>query len=207
MISPYNEIEEKFNVFTHLCGLLLAVIGTFFLLFLKAKTSTETISYLVYGASGVILYLMSTLYHASKKPSLRRTLKICDHAAIYFFIAGCYTPFILIHLDSVGAKKLLLLIWILAFLGATLKLFFTGRFRLVSTLIYLAMGWLAVSLGEEVSYQLSTETIIWIVSGGLAYSLGTFFYLYRRIPFHHGIWHLFVLLGSLLHFIALLSAS
>lgn len=206
LLKTYSEKEESLNVLTHFFGFLLAVLGTFYLTVLRAENSLEIFSYAVYGGSGIVLYLFSCLYHKSTQPRLRRILKICDHAAIYFFIAGCYTPFILLHLKSPAAQDLLMWVWVLALLGILLKLFLTGRFRLISTLIYLAMGWLVVVLGEELSHTLSTTTILWLITGGLSYSIGTVFYLFRRIPYHHAIWHLFVLGGSACHFIALITA-
>ena len=206
-MTPYTEKEEYFNVLSHLLGFILALVGFYYLVFIVSETYLEKLSYGLYGASGIVLYLSSSLYHLAKEAKLKKLLKICDHSAIYVFIAGCYTPFILLHLQSEGSRNLLIGVWVLALLGSLLKLFFAGQFRVLSTVIYLAMGWLVTILGEELSYSLSNEAIIWLVGGGLSYSFGTLFYLFRKIPYHHGIWHLFVLLGSALHFVALLISS
>jgi len=199
----YNKKEEAINIITHFIGFLLAIAGTFYLLF-SAQTKEELVSYLIYGFSAGILYLMSTLYHSASKPKLRKIFKIADHAAIYLFIAGTYTPFILLKFRTSASEKLLLVVWLLALSGVILKCFLTGRFKLISTLIYLAMGWLIIVLGEELGKNLTIECILCLIAGGLSYSLGSFFYLFKRIPYHHGIWHLFVLAGSSFHFFALL---
>ena len=204
MGTTYAEKEERFNIISHFIGFILALIGAFYLLSLSTTTK-ETFSYLVYTGSAAILYLMSTLYHSAKNPKARKALKVADHAAIYLFIAGSYTPFVLLKIQTSASERLLLIVWVLAFSGVVMKFFWAGRFKLISTLIYLAMGWLVVTLGEEVSYHLSTQTILWLVAGGLAYSLGSLIYLLKRIPYHHGIWHIFVLAGSIFHFIAIIS--
>lgn len=207
--SIYSKSEERVNVITHLLGLILSFIGTAYLLYLSSFQNDlkQSLSYFIYGLSGIILYLMSTLYHAVSHDKVKKILKICDHCAIYVFIAGCYTPFIIINLANSKAYIFLSSVWALAFLGVIFKLFFTGRFNVISTFIYLAMGWLVVTLGKDLGQYLSTQTITWLIVGGLSYSLGTIFYLREKMPYHHGIWHIFVLLGSLFHYIAILSAS
>jgi len=202
--KSYHSREEKFNVLSHLLGVILSLVGTVYLVSLSQSTA-HLVSYLIYGVSGFILYLMSTLYHNAKKERVRKILKICDHSAIYVFIAGCYTPFLVLNIASKEAYILLACVWFLTFVGIIFKVFFTGRFQKISTLVYLLMGWLVVTQGNSLLEFLTFETLLWLVLGGFCYSFGAFFYLWHRFPFNHGVWHVFVILGSVSHYIALLA--
>ena len=157
---------------------------------------------IVFTVALVLLYLASTLYHASTNRELRGKLKVFDHCAIFVLIAGTYTPFTLVGLREDGGWWLFAAIWTLAAAGVVFKLFFTGRFKGLSTLIYLGMGWMVVLAIKPFLRQVPMETIIWLLAGGLSYTAGTYFYMHKRIPFAHAIWHGFVLGGSACHFVA-----
>jgi hemolysin III len=156
----------------------------------------------VFGLSMIALYLASTLYHAATTPQHKRRLKYCDHAAIFLLIAGTYTPFCLIGRGREGFG-LVVTVWIMAALGIIAKFFLVGRFRFISTLMYLLMGWVVV-FHVDFLRTLPDEELNWLVSGGMSYSIGTIFYLWRSLPFSHAIWHLFVLGGSACHYLGVL---
>jgi len=156
----------------------------------------------VFGLTLVILYSASTLYHAIPDRKTKAKLRIVDHSAIYLLIAGTYTPFTLAGVRGGWGWTLFGVIWGLAAAGILFKLFFTGRFRVVSTLIYLAMGWLVVIAAKPIAAALPGPILVWLAIGGLAYTGGVYFYADRRIPFGHAIWHLFVMAGSTAHVVA-----
>ena len=153
----------------------------------------------------LLLYLASTLYHAVEHPVAKGRLKVFDHCAIYLLIAGTYTPFTLIGLRGTLGWWLFGIIWTLALAGVVFKLFYTGRFRGLSTAIYVAMGWLVVIAIVPVAAALDTWTLSWIIAGGVFYTLGTFFYMRDSIPYAHAIWHLFCIGGSVCHYVAVLA--
>ena len=196
--------EELANVVTHGLGALAALAGGGVLVTLAAVHGDgwQLGAAIVFASSLLLLYLASTLYHASRDPLARARLKIFDHCAIYLLIAGTYTPFTLIGLRGDVGRNLFIAIWALALAGIVFKLYFTGRFKLVSTLIYIAMGWLVVLAIKPVMAALDTWTFGWMLAGGLAYTLGTVFYHRPRLRYSHAIWHLFVVAGSTCHFIA-----
>jgi hemolysin III len=203
MASSYDPREETWNALTHGFGALLSVVGAAVLVTLAAQrgTPTQLVAAIVFGVALVLLYTASTLYHAVPHPAAKGWLKVFDHCAIYLLIAGSYTPFMLIGLRGHGGGWLLATVWTLAALGVVFKLFFTGRFKGVSTAIYLAMGWMVVLAGKPLFTALSGTTLAWLFAGGAAYSLGTVFYLSRR-AYAHAVWHGFVLAGSGCHFVA-----
>lgn len=197
--------DERWSAITHGAGAILGAVGSAVLITLAALWGDgwQLASAIVFSVTLVLLYTASTLYHAAPfKTALKARLNILDHCAIYLLIAGTYTPITLVGLREHGGWWLFGAIWTLAVAGVVFKLLTRGRFRLLSTLIYVAMGWLAVVAVEPMTEQLSTWALVWIVSGGIAYTLGTLFYLSRRIRYSHTIWHGFVLAGSGLHFAA-----
>lgn len=201
----YSTKEEKLNVVSHGFGLVLSVIALPFLI-LKAFNFDgfwKPISFIIYGFSMVILYAASTFYHATKNPKKRRKLNIFDHAAIYVLIAGSYSPFCLVGLNSDLGWYMFLFVWIFALTGIILKLFFTGRFDKLSTAMYLLMGWQVMFFIKPLMESLSTEAFSYLVAGGVFYSVGAILYSIKKIPYNHFIFHIFVLLGSLSHFIAI----
>ena len=202
---PQTAAEEKANIITHGAGFLLAVVGLVFLLIYSAQMGEglRIVSYALYGTSLVLLYLASTLYHSATDPKKKHYLKIFDHSAIYLLIAGSYTPFALVTLNGATGWLIFSLVWGLALAGIVFKLFFVKRFKIVSTLAYVAMGWICILVIEPIMNTLPTMGLVWLVAGGLAYTTGVVFYLWDRLPFNHTIWHLFVMAGSASHFIAI----
>ena len=199
--------EELANAWTHGLGAVAAFAGGAVLVTLAALrgNGTQLAAAIVFGASLLLLYLASTCYHASRDPVSRARLKVFDHCAIYLLIAGTYTPFTLIGLRGELGRNLFIAIWTLALAGITFKLFFTGRFKLVSTLIYVAMGWLALVAIRPVMAALDAWTFGWMLAGGVAYTLGTVFYHRPKLRYSHAIWHLFVVAGSVCHYIAVMA--
>jgi hemolysin III len=159
----------------------------------------------VYVASLVLLFSASTAYHAMAPSRIKNRLHVLDHCAIFLLIAGTYTPFMLVGLrDSAWGWSLFAVIWTLALIGIVFKLFFTGRFKRTSTLIYVLMGWIAIVAVVPMTRALPTVTLLLILFGGIAYTAGTYFYLSKRIAYAHAIWHLFVVAGATLHFVAVM---
>lgn len=198
-----NPREELANALTHGVGALAGAVGALVLVIGAALHGDiwQVVSSAVFGASLVLLYTASTLYHAARDPRTKARLQVLDHCAIYLLIAGSYTPFTLIALRGGWGWSLFGVAWALAVAGVIFKLFFTGRFPRLSTGIYIGMGWMAVVAAVPMLQNLSAATLGWLVAGGVTYTAGTVFYHNRR-PYAHAIWHLFVLAGSVCHFIA-----
>ncbi|MDQ2069348.1 PAQR family membrane homeostasis protein TrhA [Natronospira bacteriovora] len=196
--------EELANALTHGLGAVASAIGGVVLVVLAAIHAglLEALTAAVFAVSLVVLYLASTLYHSARHPLVRYRLKILDHCAIFLLIAGTYTPFTLVGLGGAWGWSLFGVIWSLAALGIVLKLFFTGRFRLLSTATYVVMGWLAIIAFVPMTQQLHPAALTWLIIGGVTYTAGTIFYHNHRIPYAHAVWHLFVLGGSVCHFAA-----
>lgn len=202
--SPHHFREELWNALTHGLGALLALAAGAVLITLAALYGDrwQVVSAAVYSSTLVLLFTASTLYHAIHHTTAKRHLKVFDHCAIYLLIAGTYTPFTLVGLRGNWGSALFAVIWTLAAAGVVFKLFFTGRFERTSTAIYIAMGWLVVVAAVPLVKALPMSTLILLLAGGLAYTVGTIFYASKRIPYAHVIWHVFVLIGSICHFIA-----
>src|SRR5690554_5607351 len=198
--------EELANVLTHGLGVFASVCGGAVLITLAAVFGDvwQIVGASVFGASLLLLYSASTLYHAVRHELVRARLKVFDHCAIYVLIAGTYTPFMLVDLRGGWGWTLFGVVWGLAVAGIVFKLFCTGKLRVLSTLMYIGMGWLAVIAIGPMLRELPTSALIWLLAGGLTYTVGTVFY-HSRIPYSHAIWHLFVLGGSACHFVAVLS--
>jgi hemolysin III len=195
--------EERWNALSHGLGAALAVVGAIVLVTLAALRGDggRLAAAIVFGVSLVLLYVASTLYHSTAHPHTKAQLKVFDHCAIYGLIAGSYTPFALVGLRDRGGAWLLAAVWTLALVGVVFKWFYTGRFKLVSTLLYLAMGWLSLVVIKPMLEVLPVSTLLWLLAGGLAYTAGTVFYLSKR-QFAHAAWHFFVLAGSACHYVA-----
>lgn len=202
-----HSLEEIANAITHGIGLLLSIAGFVVLLVLAALRGTawHIVACSIYGATLICLYTASTLYHAVISPRVKRALRIFDHSAIYLLIAGTYTPFLLVSLRGAWGWSLLGVIWGLALVGVLFKFWFVERFAILSTAVYIAMGWLVVIAAKPVITHLPLTAIIWLLAGGLAYTGGVIFFAAKRIPYSHAIWHLFVLAGSICHYFAVLS--
>lgn len=204
-MTPHRKKREELAAAaTHGFGTVCGIAATGVLVTLAALKGDvfHIVGTAVFGTTLVLLYSASTLYHLAPEPQTRERLRIVDHSAIYLLIAGTYTPFTLAGVRGGWGWTLFGVIWGLAGAGIVFKLFFTGRYRRVSTAIYLAMGWLVVVAAKPIIETLPGATLIWLAIGGLAYTAGVYFYLNRRIPYGHAIWHLFVMAGSTAHVVA-----
>ena len=204
MPAPYTPREEFTNSLTHGLGAGLSVAGLVLLVVRSAQhgNTWHVVSTAIFGASLVLLYAASTLYHSLRGERLKQVLQKFDHAAIFLLIAGTYTPFVLVTLRGPWGWSLFGVVWGLAVAGVTLKFWLAGRFRLISTLIYLAMGWLVMVAIKPLVAALPAGGLRLLIAGGLCYTGGAAFYLWKRLPFHHAIWHLWVLGGSACHWTA-----
>ena len=207
-LTVYSRGEEVANAVTHGIGLALSVAGLAVLVTLTSRRGDGwgVTATAIFGATLVLLYTTSTLYHSFRGERLKRLLRKFDHAAIFMLIAGTYTPFLLVNPRGPWGWSLFGVIWGLAATGVTLKFWLTGRFKILSTLLYLAMGWLAVIALRPMSRTVPAEGLWLLVAGGLCYTVGTGFYMWKRLPYHHAVWHLFVLGGSACHFFAVKAA-
>jgi len=202
-VNFYQPAEERINVASHALGLVLSLVGSA-LLVVHANAQGNILhvaSFAIFGASLVMLYTTSTTYHSARTPAFRHRMRIVDHAMIYVLIAGTYTPITLITIGGATGWLVFGVTWGMAFTGIFLKLFFTGRFNLLSTLMYVFMGWSVVFMIEPLIDNLPPEGLAWLLSGGIAYTLGAGLYAIKKIRFNHAIFHIFVLLGSACHFI------
>lgn len=203
----YSKGEELANAITHGVGTILAIVGTVFLLIMAISSGDyyRILGVSVYCFTLIILYLGSTLYHSLPGRVTKKVFRILDHASIYLLIAGTYTPIVLINMStSKFSMGILLGVWILAIVGIVFKAFFVGKFEKLSTLLYIAMGWAVILNFKGVIAMVPPLVILFLVLGGLAYTLGCIFFTVDKIPFNHAIWHLFVLAGSALHFVSVL---
>ncbi|MBU6490209.1 MAG: hemolysin III family protein [Burkholderiales bacterium] len=198
-------VGERFNSITHLVGAVLSVIGLAVLVTMGAVEGDayKVVSFSVYGAMLCVLYAVSTLYHSVRRPLLKAVLQKCDHSAIYLLIAGSYTPFTLVTLRGPWGWSLFGVSWGLAAFGIAQELTLGRRTRSVSMLLYVLMGWLALVAFRPLIHALPTAGAAWLIAGGVIYSAGIYFFINdERIRHGHGIWHLFVLGGSLCQFVS-----
>lgn len=198
-------IEEVANTLTHGFGLVLSLIGLVLLVYLASIHGDfwHILSSVVYGLSLVILYSASTFYHGASSPKLKQRLQLVDHCCIYLLIAGSYTPFTLIALRGTFGTSLFIFVWIFAIVGITIKVFFQQRFRAASVISYLVMGWIGIIAAEPLFTKLGFAPLALVIAGGLTYTIGTIFFGWESLKHHHAIWHLFVLGGSICHFLAI----
>lgn len=199
-------LEKKLNFITHGIGLVLSVIGLFYLVekSILYPKSFNLISSLVYGISLIVMYASSTIYHYYIDSKYSRILQKIDHISIYLLIAGSYTPGLLLKLKYSLGLEILIIIWLLAFIGIIHKIFFFNYLKKASLIIYLFMGWLIVIDFNAVLESFSSNSIFFMVLGGLLYTIGTFFYSFDKLKYNHVIWHLFVLGGSACHYILIM---
>lgn len=199
--------EELLNSITHGLGAILAIsalIAMVYTTVTEHRSVWHIASFTIYGISLVLLYLSSTLYHSFFKFSRAHSiLKVFDHAAIYLLIAGTYTPFMLVALHGPVGTQCAIIIWTIALVGIVLKIFYAQRFKLISTLCYLAMGWMIMFYIKPFLAAIPINAFYWILGGGVFYTVGAIFYLWKKLPYNHSIWHLFVLAGSAAHFVAI----
>lgn len=204
MSMTYSAKEEKANAISHGFGIVLSLAALVLLVVIACQEGNgwHIVSFSIFGSALLLLYTCSTLLHAFQTPRVKDVFEVLDHAAIYVLIAGSYTPYLLVTLRGALGWTYFGVIWGLAILGIVLKVYYVKRFVLVSTLCYILMGWLIVAAFKPLYENLALGGIIWLVAGGLLYTFGSIFYVWRRIPYHHAIWHVFVLAGSACHFIS-----
>ncbi|MCG7376966.1 MULTISPECIES: hemolysin III family protein [Paenibacillus] len=202
----YSRREEVANAVTHGIGAALSVAALVLLIVFSSMKGTawHVVSFTIYGITMLMLYTNSTLVHALKEGKAKDLFEFFDHSSIYLFIAGTYTPFLFIAVRGTLGWTLFGVIWGIALFGVIFKAFFTKKFLFMSTIFYIAMGWLIVIAWQPLVAAIPSGGIVLLVTGGLMYTLGTLFYVWRGFPYHHAIWHLFVLAGSILHFFAVL---
>ncbi len=203
----YTLREEVLNSATHGVGTMLAVAGlvTLIILAITRGTGWHVAGYSIYGATLIMLFLASTVYHAVQHTPLRSVFRRIDHAAIYIFIAGSYTPFALVALRGPLGWTMLAIIWGLAIAGILFKVWFINRWVVLSTLAYVGMGWLGIIAFPQLIHVLPTYGTAFLIAGGIIYTLGVIFYAIERIPYNHAIWHLFILAAAACHFVAIYS--
>ena len=202
--NSYSESEEIINSITHGIGLILSIAGLFILLYYNNQNNDiwRSIGFSIYGVSLILLYLSSTLYHSSRDSRLKKIFKRFDHSAIFLLIAGTYTPIVLIAMRDTWVIYLFILIWIMTVFGISGEFLFTKKFKSLEFIMYIAMGWMAL-IAIKPLLTLPSESFFWILMGGFIYSIGVIFYKWDSLQFNHAIWHLFVLGGSISHFIAM----
>tara|TARA_R110002095_G_scaffold206812_1_gene191161 strand:- start:5701 stop:6327 length:627 start_codon:yes stop_codon:yes gene_type:complete len=199
---------EKLNSITHLVGAVLALFGFGVLLTIGIQEgeSLLIISFIIFGLTLILLYTMSTLYHSFRGRELKKIFQKLDHISIYLLIAGTYTPYMLVSLREYNGLLMLVLIWTMAVIGLLLDILIAKRIEWLQVLIYLAMGWICTLSYSDLQATVPAAGVIWLTAGGIAYTTGIVFYIldgFKKLPHAHGIWHLFVLSGSLCHFISI----
>ncbi|WP_096189478.1 PAQR family membrane homeostasis protein TrhA [Evansella halocellulosilytica] len=202
----FTKKEEIANAITHGIGIVLGV-GALVLLIVFASlhgTVGHVISFTIYGVTFLLLYVCSTLLHSFQKEKVKSVFEILDHSAIYLFIAGTYTPIMVIVVDGTIGWVLLSVVWALAAAGIVFKIFFVKRFIVLSTLFYIGMGWLVVFVLNPIMTKVALPGVILLITGGVLYTVGTVFYIWRKFRYHHAVWHLFVLAASITHFLSIL---
>lgn len=208
-IKTVNPLSvEMANAITHGFGILFGIASLPVVAAISTKVDKPSaiVAAAIYAFSFIMLFTFSTLYHATVQPEVKRALKVLDHISIYFLIAGTYTPFLLIYMLNSFGITLLSVLWGLSLFGIVFKILSAGRLRYISTLIYIAMGWILLVGGKVFFNTLSTPVIVMVVVGGGIYTLGTLFYLNKKWVWHHVVWHLFVLSAAVCHYVAVLLA-
>lgn len=206
--KTYRELtsgEEVVNSITHGIGALLSIAALVVLIVVAGNQGDirHLVSFSIYGSTLILLYLSSTLYHSFSSPRIKNLFARFDHVSIFLLIAGTYTPILLTNIRGVWGWSLFGIIWGLALTGAVIRAIYLHRFRKLMVAVYLLMGWMFLIAGKQVYLSLPTVSLMFLVLGGIAYSVGVIFYMWRTLPYSHGIWHLFVLSGSVLHFFAI----
>ena len=204
-INSYSPLEEKINIYSHILGVIFALVALVLFMF-KASgegTTLDMISNIIFSLGMITLYSVSAKYHSETDTKKRFRLKIFDHSAIYILIAGSYTPYALSVIKGVDGWVLFGMAWSFAIVGITLKIFFTGRFKAISTLMYLLMGWIIIFYIKAILAAISEEGFNWLLMGGVSYTVGALLYSIKQIPLNHAVFHIFVLFGSICHFVSI----
>lgn len=201
----FSRREEILHAITHGIGAVLSVVGLVLLIVFASFSGNpwKIVSATIFGTTMLLMYLSSTIVHSLPQGKWKELFLIFDHSSIYLFIAGTYTPFLFVSLKGTIGWVLFGVVWSIALVGIIFKMFFTRKFIILSTLLYIAMGWLIVFAWKPLTAVLPSPGIVLLVIGGIIYTVGAFFYVYKKIPYHHVIWHIFVLFGSAFHFFAI----
>jgi hemolysin III len=202
--SRYTVREEVANIITHGLGVVLSIVALWLMVAYAVRDFEikRVIGASIFGGTLILMYLMSTLYHSFRDPKLKQLFRLLDHSSIYLLIAGSYTPFTLVLLEGVWGWTMLSITWTLAVAGVVFKVFFIKRFHLVSTALYVAMGWVVLIAIKPLLEATPVGAMVWLTAGGLLYTGGVVFYLWNKLPYNHAIWHVFVMGGSFSHFCA-----
>ncbi|PKN72568.1 MAG: hemolysin III [Candidatus Cloacimonetes bacterium HGW-Cloacimonetes-3] len=206
-LSPKQSLgEEIANAITHGLGIGLSIAALVILVVFAAKQSDtwKVVSFCIYGATMIVLYLSSTLYHSFLQPRMKRFFRIFDHSSIFLLIAGTYTPVTIGTMRGGWGWTLFGIIWGLAILGIISKIFALGKLKAASVAIYILMSWMIIIAVKPLLHATPPSFLMWMLIGGGAYMLGVIFYIAKKLPYHHSVWHLFVLGGSICHFFAML---
>lgn len=206
--NPFYTLREEIaNSVTHGIGAALSAAGLVTLVVLAVLYGDvwRVVGFSVFGACLLALYLASTLYHAIQHRPAKRILRKCDHAAVYLLIAGTYTPFLLISLRNTIGVPMLAVVWSMALIGILWKIFFTGRYEVIATIVYVLMGWMCLLALRQMVANVPPLGVVLLFAGGIVYTLGVLFYALEKIPYNHAVWHLFVLGGSACHFAAVIT--
>jgi hemolysin III len=211
MLNPDTHLylkQERINSLLHGLGVLFGLISLPILLMLalKENNTPKVVGTGVYGFSFLMVFTFSTLYHGFQHQRLKRTFKILDHISIYYLIAGTYTPLILIYQNNAFGMGLLIALWSLTFLGTIFKVFFCGRWEILSTIIYLMMGWSMLAGGSSFFHPMPLNVLYLVIAGGVLYSFGVIFYLWEKFFYSHAVWHSFVLVAAICHYLAILQS-
>lgn len=202
----YTRGEEIANAITHGVGAVLSIVGLTLLIVLSSLEGTpwHVISFTIYGVTMLLLYVSSTLVHSFPEGKVKDLFEIFDHSSIYLFIAGTYTPFLFIAVKGTTGWTLFGIVWGIALAGIVFKAFFVKKFLFISTILYVFMGWMIVFAWDSLTQNIAHQGIVLLVVGGVLYTIGAVFYVWRGFRFHHMIWHMFVLGGTVLHFLAII---
>jgi hemolysin III len=197
---------EIANSITHGIGIIFGIAALPVLSAIAANKDhpVAVVGAAIFGFSFLLVFTFSTLYHAFQNPAVKKVLHVFDHISIYFLIAGTYTPFLLNYMMNATGITMLSVLWGLTIIGTLFKIFYTGRFNFISTIVYIGMGWILVFSGRQFFEAIPMPVLTMIIIGGVLYTLGTIFYLWEKMYFHHVIWHLFVLAAAICHYVAVL---
>jgi hemolysin III len=200
--KTYSPLEERLNTVSHGLGVIAAIVGLILLL-MRVNGIYGQLACWIYGLSMILMFLSSTLYHSAKSPNVKALLKVIDHSAIYLLIAGTYTPLMVLAIGGWVGLMGMIIVWSIALVGITFKIFANQRFPKLSVITYLLMGWLAVFFIYPLYNALTTQGLWLLVAGGLCYTIGVLFYVAKKVQYTHAIWHVFVVAGCVCHFFAI----
>lgn len=209
LTKKYSKAEEIFNSISHGMGVVFGIVALILLLIVSISNRDipSIVGFSIYGGCIIFMFLSSTLYHSITIEKAKRVLRVFDHSSIFIFIAGTYTPIAILALEGKLRIIILVVVWAIALLGVVFKIITYNkfdRFKILSVLIYIGMGWIAIFPIKAIINATSMNFFYWILAGGILYTVGTLFYGNKKIPFNHGIWHLFVLVASITHFLGIL---